>query len=88
MKPTIALAAGFVFVLAACGGGDPTDVGAETTGSIRGTVTDNGGATVPNAAVALTGNAQAAQESNRHVLQWPRLDAAYKSDRGGRRGTR
>jgi N-acetylneuraminic acid mutarotase len=97
MKPTVALAAAFIFaragsaaqpstpplppgrriggpvrralnvaavvILAACGGdGDPTQAG--TDGSIRGTVTDNTGATVANAAVALTGNAQAARTTN------------------------
>ena len=54
-----ALEVAAVVILAACGGdGDPTQV---THGSIRGTVTDNTGATVANAAVALTGNAQAAR---------------------------
>ncbi len=51
-----------VVALAACGGdGDPMRVGPETNGSIRGTVTDNTGATVANAPVALSGNAQAAR---------------------------
>jgi hypothetical protein len=49
-------------ILAACGGDrDPVLV---TDGSIRGIVTDNTGATVANAAVALTGNAQAARTTN------------------------
>ena len=47
-------------ILAACGN-DPTEVRSEITGSVQGTVTDNTGATVANAAVALTGNAQAAR---------------------------
>jgi N-acetylneuraminic acid mutarotase len=65
MKPTIALAAAIAaaVILAACGGdGDP--VGTATNGSIRGTVTDQTGATVPNAVVALTGNAQADRSTN------------------------
>ena len=62
MKPTIALKVAAVVVLAACGGGDP--VGTDTNGSIRGTVTDHTGATVANAAVALTGNAQADRTAN------------------------
>ena len=59
VKPAIAL----VFVLfAACGGdSNPTEVRPDAHGSIRGTVTDNTGATVANAAVSLTGNAQAAR---------------------------
>lgn len=49
-----------VAMLAACGGGgDPVQVGPDTSGSIRGTVADNTGAGVANASVALTGNAQA-----------------------------
>jgi dienelactone hydrolase len=51
-----------VVILAACGGGDP--VGTATKGSIRGAVADNTGATVPNAAVALTGNSQARRTTN------------------------
>jgi N-acetylneuraminic acid mutarotase len=75
MGPTIALSAEFisgrarralevaaVFSLAACGGSDPT--GTTSNGSIRGTVTDNTGANVANAAVTLTGNAQAARTTN------------------------
>lgn len=51
-----------VVILAACGGdGDPTQV---TDGSIRGIVTDNTGATVANAAVALTGSGQAPRTTN------------------------
>jgi pimeloyl-ACP methyl ester carboxylesterase len=51
-----------VVFFAACGGdGNPIQV---TNGSIRGTVTDNTGATVANAAVALTGSAQAARTTN------------------------
>jgi N-acetylneuraminic acid mutarotase len=54
-----------VVVLAACGGdGDPVQVGPNTNGSIRGTVTDNSGGTVANAVVELTGNAQAARTTN------------------------
>ena len=65
MKTTNALFAAAVVILAACGGGDdPTEVTPANTGSIRGTVTDNAGATVANAAVALTGNAQAARNTN------------------------
>ena len=50
-------------ILASCGssGGGPSDVETNISGSIRGTVTDNTGATVANAAVALNGNAQAAR---------------------------
>src|SRR5687767_6295032 len=52
-----------VVMLAACGGdSDPT--GTTSNGSIRGTVTDNTGATVANAAVTLTGNGQAARTTN------------------------
>lgn len=51
-----------VVVLAACGGGGgPTQAAA---GSIRGVVTDNTGATVANAAIALSGNGQAARTTN------------------------
>ena len=54
-----------VVLLAACGGdGDPVKVGPAPNGSIRGTVTDNTGGTVANAAVALTGSAQAARTTN------------------------
>jgi N-acetylneuraminic acid mutarotase len=60
-----ALRVATVVILAACGGGgDTTGAPPENTGSIRGTVTDNTGATVPNAAIALTGNAQAARTAN------------------------
>src|SRR5829696_3039581 len=60
-----ALAVAAVAILAACSGaGDPIRVGPEANGSIRGTVTDNTGATVANAAVALIGNAQAARTTN------------------------
>ncbi len=58
-----ALRVSAVLILAGCGG-DPTEVPSETTGSIQGTVTDNTGATVANAAVALTGNAQAGRTTN------------------------
>ena len=52
-----------IALLAACGdGGDPSAT--TINGSIRGTVTDNAGASVANAAVALTGNAQAARTTN------------------------
>jgi dienelactone hydrolase len=58
-----ALAVAAAVILAACGGGgDPVQV--EPTGSIRGTVTDQTGATIADAAVALTGNAQAARTAN------------------------
>src|SRR5688572_12022537 len=71
MKLAVALAAvrralkvAAVVILAACGGdGDPTPVGPDN-GSIRGTVRDNTGATVTNATVELTGNAQAARTTN------------------------
>ena len=57
-----ALKVAAVVILAACGGdGGPVQV---TNGSIRGTVTDNTGAAVANAAVALTGNGQAARTTN------------------------
>ncbi|HEX2211125.1 MAG TPA: carboxypeptidase-like regulatory domain-containing protein [Longimicrobium sp.] len=60
-----ALKVAAVVVLAACGGdGDPTPAGPDTDGSIRGTVADNTGAPVANAAVALTGNAQADRTTN------------------------
>ena len=60
-----ALQVAAVVLLAACGGdGDPIRVGPDPNGSIRGTVTDNTGATVANAAVALTGSAQAARTTN------------------------
>lgn len=55
-----ALALATVAVLGACGGGT-TDPTSTATGSITGTVTDNTGATVPNATVVLTGNGQAAR---------------------------
>jgi hypothetical protein len=52
-----------VVLLAACGGdGGPAEV--DTSASIRGTVTDNTGAAVANAAVALTGSAQAPRTTN------------------------
>ena len=58
-----ALTVAAVGILAACGGdGGPTQ--AETRGSIRGTVTVSSGAAVANAAVALTGNGQAARTTN------------------------
>jgi N-acetylneuraminic acid mutarotase len=60
MRRALSLSA--VVILAACGR-DPTEV-SETTGSIEGTVTDNTGATVANAVVALTGNAQAGRIAN------------------------
>jgi dienelactone hydrolase len=59
LRPLMAAA---VVLLAACGGGDP--VSAAAKGSIRGSVADNTGATVPNAAVGLTGNGQAARNTN------------------------
>ena len=55
-----ALGTASVILMAACGdGGDPT--GVSENGSVRGTVTDNGGAVVANASVELSGNAQAAR---------------------------
>ena len=50
-----------LFVLAACGD-SPTDTASD--GSIRGTVTDNTGANVANAAVELSGNEQDARSTN------------------------
>lgn len=50
-------------LLAACGS-DPDPLGVTEDGSIRGTVTDDAGATVANAAVELTGNAQTARTTN------------------------
>jgi hypothetical protein len=65
MKPTLTFAAAFTCViLAACGGSDPTEVPPANPGSIRGTVSDNTGATVANAEVRLSGNAQAARTTN------------------------
>ncbi len=49
-------------MLAACDGSDP--IGTTSNGSIRGTVTDNTGATVAHVAVELTGNAQTARTTN------------------------
>ena len=61
-----ALSVAAVVLSAACGGTtDP--IGVTDDGSIRGIVTDNTGASVPNAAVALTGNAQAARSTNSGV---------------------
>ena len=52
-----------IAILAACGGGgDP--VATPNTGSIRGSVTDNTGATVANASVELAGNGQAPRMTN------------------------
>jgi len=63
MRRAIRVAA--VVILAACGcDPDPTQVGPNSYGSIRGTVTDNTGATVANAPVVLTINAQAARTTN------------------------
>ena len=64
MKTTNALFAAAVVMLAACGGGGDPASALNSNGSIRGTVTDNTGATVANAAVALTGNGQAARTTN------------------------
>jgi N-acetylneuraminic acid mutarotase len=58
-----ALEAAAVVVLAACGGdGNPAQT--DTTGSIQGVVADNTGATVANAAVALTGSGQPPRTTN------------------------
>lgn len=55
-----------IAVLAACGtSGEPT--GSTNKGSIRGTVTDNTGANVPNALITLTGSAQATRSTNSGV---------------------
>lgn len=51
-----ALKVAAVVMLAACGSSDPS--GNPNNGTIRGTVTDNGGAGVANAALGLTGNKQ------------------------------
>jgi dienelactone hydrolase len=60
MKLAVALVA--LILSAACGGSsDPIQPGNNTVGSIRGNVTDNTGAAVANATVALSGNAQAAR---------------------------
>ena len=57
------LVAAAIVMLAACGGGDLIgDPAAD--GSIRGTVTDNAGAAIANAAVRLTGNGQDARSTN------------------------
>ena len=65
MKTTRALAAIAAAVLLAACGGDGSTVGPENdTGSIRGSVTDNNGAAVANAAVALTGNGQPTRAAN------------------------
>jgi dienelactone hydrolase len=74
VKPTVApgvrgpvrraLNVAAVVILAACGDGGPTQAGGETSGGIRGTINDNTGAPVANAAVALTGSAQAARTTN------------------------
>lgn len=62
MKVAITLVA---LCISACGGsGDPIQVGPNTDGSIRGTVTDNASAYMANIAVTLTGNAQAARTSS------------------------
>ena len=55
-----AIAAVALVALAACGG-DRDPISTVTNGSIRGSVTDNTGASVASAAIALTGNAQAAR---------------------------
>ena len=53
-----------IVILAACGGDGATEVGADNTGSIRGTVTNDGGAGLANVVVTLTGNGQAARNAN------------------------
>jgi N-acetylneuraminic acid mutarotase len=53
-----------VVLLAACGSDGGTEVGPDTPGSVRGTINDHTGATVANAVVALTGNAQADRTTN------------------------
>src|SRR5215207_7848643 len=62
MRRVLSVAA--VVLLAACGGDGGTEVGPDTPGSVRGTVNDHTGATVANAVVALTGNAQADRTTN------------------------
>ena len=65
MRRALRIAA--VVTLAACGGDGPTEAGPDTAGSIRGTVTDNAGATVANAAVALSGNGKATRATKSGV---------------------
>ena len=67
MKRSGKLTAAFVAaiaVLAACGGGEPTEVLPDADGSIRGNVRDNTSAIVANAEVRLSGNAQDARTSS------------------------
>ncbi len=60
-----ALKVAAVIILAVCGcDSAPIQAGPDTNGSIRGTVTDNTGAAVANAAVALTGNEHAARTTS------------------------
>lgn len=60
LRRALAVAAVVALAAGGCDSG-PTQA---THGSIRGTVSDNTGATVANAEVALTGNAQAARTAN------------------------
>ena len=55
----LAMTLAISIVVAACGGGEAT--GTSGIGSIRGTVSDNTGASVANVTIRLTGNAQAAR---------------------------
>ena len=60
-----ALVARFALAAILAGCGSETDpIGVTDNGSIEGTVTDNAGARVANAAVALTGNGQAARTAS------------------------
>jgi N-acetylneuraminic acid mutarotase len=66
MRPSIplrVLAVAAAIVLAACGS-DPIGNPIDADGSIKGTVTDQTGATVSNATVTLTGNAQATRTAS------------------------
>lgn len=59
-----ALEVAAVVMLAACGSGGGTPTQTDDTGSIRGTVTDNGGAGVAGAVITVTGNGQAARTTS------------------------
>ena len=73
MKVAVALLTSFV-LLAACGGDDGDPIVPAENGSVRGTVTDDTGASVANAGVALTGNGQAGRSTTTAA------DGAYAFD--------